>query len=375
MMKATNDNFKWTAQKTITSTLSALMLATSLGCSTRDEKFEKHLSTWIDDIPTQCATLGEESELTLNSESNAKDRLRNIRDLWEKTPEGRTWKDHVVNSDLAFCFGKPVSEVSRIGLSPKVDAYLLDADLSNEEVARSILTKRVLKEYNKAVEWSEKYKPADALLWSRAMKGHKTNIELSQAYQMADQNFDSPIWQDVENNSYVKKQAQSFKEIVQQGATVEEAHSAVLEDYLGDTERHTSNDRTFLKWYNTELLPKTVTELQACIKYDFFEGTFSPGFCDIDVQVPPDENVAANNISSEALGKLSSAYTASAYLNNERVANLLNNADNYDISQDNISQFATVKKNAEKCCGENRIAVGGGLTAGLTFSGKAYIAF
>ena len=369
-MKAINDNIQWNTQKAIASTLSALMLATSLsGCATRDEKFDKHLSTWIDDVPTQCATLGEESELTVAPESNAKDRLRNIRDLWEKTQEGRTWKDHVVETDFAFCFGKPVSEVSRVGISPKVDAYLLDAELTDEEIARNILTKRVVKEYNKAVEWSEKYKPADAVLWSRATKGHKINIELSQAYQMADQNFNSPIWQDVENNSYVEKQARSFKNIIQEGGSVEEAHTAVLEDYLGDTQRHASTDRSFLKWYDKHLHKRTESTMSICLSFD---GEVSP--CIKSVTVVPDETVAASNISSEALGQLSSAYTASAYLNSERASNLLNNPDNYEVSHDNISNFATVKKNAEKCCGENRMT-GRSSMLGLTFTGKIGLAF
>ncbi len=287
----------------------------------------------------------------------------------QQTDEGWAWTNHIIKNDTAFCFGEPLSETTPIGIDGKADAYIIDEDLSNAHIARSILTGKTAKEYNKAVEWTEDYKVADALLWSRAMSGHKINIELSQSYEMADRSFSSDVWKDTESDPYIQREAQIFKYAIQDGKSIAQAHTEVLADYLEDDKALASKDRSFLKWYDKFLHERTELRVSVCMGFD---GSIET--CMSTETVVPGENVAASNLSADTLEQLRGVYTSTPYLSTNDANDLLGNDSYKTVDVSVASDFAKAKNNAERCCGENRSNDSNG-TFGLSFSGKFGIAF
>ncbi|MBU0800688.1 MAG: hypothetical protein KKA05_06755, partial [Alphaproteobacteria bacterium] len=224
--------------------------------------------------------------------------------------------------------------------------------------ARHVVRTPVLKEFDRHAEYSKELEPADALLWARALRGHAVNIELAQAYTMAGQNFDDPVWQDVEQGS-VSAYARLFRETFQQTNDVNAAHTLVLNQSLVNM-NDIARDADFIKWYDHYLHPHSEMTLSPCLTFD---GDLD--MCMSSKTVDPAATTASRKIEAANLIELSGAMLGAPYLNQTSATQMAARADELTVAPAISVDLTTMYSNAEACCGENRTRSGGGPRIGF----------
>lgn len=348
------------------STVCGLFLAAALtACSDRNELLAESDPSFAEN----CAALSGKSSLKvdLSRNANAVESANVLTGYWNKSPNGQKLAAQLSQNDTGLCFDAPQKSYNGYIKNKRGNVFQVSRI---ETAARGILRDATTSAYGKAVQWSEKLVPEDALLLSRVQKAHEVNVQISDVYLMAGKNFESPLWKDAESDKSIAQYATEFRTKISEGSTESKAFSSVLLNIL--QKENVANDKEFLTWYDKFLHTHSESTMSMCLGFD---GHLDP--CLTSKDVPPAKTTAASRLTHRELIEVSATLMQKPYLDQSSAQKIIDTKTYRNVSNGNHESFETVLRDADECC-KDASRHGGGSGGNLGYGlgrGKIGIAF
>lgn len=284
--------------KTLTISASLIAISTAAFMALMPDR-ESLLEDWNPEYRQLCASFGENAEF--GEYNGVRESAERIRGYLSQSPIGRATDQHIVERDLAFCFGEAVSEYSDVAKHPRTEAYLINNDLTDEAIALEILKSKIGKNARGLVTNNSQLTPEDAVTWFRIGGAHKEIAGLHQLFLTANQDISSPFWQVVLDDDQYGTLAHTFTENYNDTHSMNSALFSAFEHNLKNRIYNVDATRTFLAWYEPELHDRTVPTVKPCMGFDGKLKT-----CFSTTTVAPPAGTAQHELSSEVLINLGS---------------------------------------------------------------------
>lgn len=304
------------------------------------------LEQWNPNYRNYCTSFGAKAEF--GDKNDVYKSASKIRDYLSKSQVGSKIVDHMEKTDMALCFGEPMSQLSDVVVHGRTNAYIINFNSSDEKAALEILKPKLGKNAQKLAKYSSKLKPSDALLWSRAVSAHKDVAELHQLFQTSDQNIQSRFWEVVRKDENYGSMAHDFEMGLKQNVGAE---SAFFDTFRTAVKKHADNGnhaRHFMKWYQGELKDRTELDATPCMDFD---GNMS--VCFSSKTVPPPKGTAQFDLKPGDLTQLNKRLflkngESVDYISQDKAHTLLADNDNRKVNKDIVSSYAGAKKRAKQ---------------------------